>query len=181
MNHSASIRTAAFSPDGQFLATGSEDRTARIWHVPTGDPVGPALLHDQSISQVIFSPNGALLATVTESSARIWDVSDCLLPDDDVFLAEMAETAAGIRAADTGAFEIIQDLPERIGRLREASARLSQDSFVRWFFTSGPWRRLSPALPLTLKDYLSSPRSREFDHERERDLSKRVLGYQPSR
>ncbi|MBA3533453.1 MAG: hypothetical protein H0T73_16165 [Ardenticatenales bacterium] len=32
--HTDFIRTLAFSPDGQWLATGSDDRTARLWTLP---------------------------------------------------------------------------------------------------------------------------------------------------
>ena len=36
--HSDTVTCAAFSPDGQTLATGSRDRTVRLWDVRTGEP-----------------------------------------------------------------------------------------------------------------------------------------------
>ena len=35
-SHDAAVRTVAFSPDGVLLASGSDDRTWRLWEVATG-------------------------------------------------------------------------------------------------------------------------------------------------
>lgn len=34
--HEASVNTIAISPDGQTLATGSQDRTVSLWNLKTG-------------------------------------------------------------------------------------------------------------------------------------------------
>ena len=34
--HASNVRSVAFSPDGAFLATGSSDKTARLWEVASG-------------------------------------------------------------------------------------------------------------------------------------------------
>ena len=34
--HYASVTSVAFSPDGKFAATGSSDKTIKLWEVPTG-------------------------------------------------------------------------------------------------------------------------------------------------
>ncbi len=34
--HQASVRSVAFSPDGSWLASGSDDNTVRLWSTATG-------------------------------------------------------------------------------------------------------------------------------------------------
>src|SRR5262249_24484899 len=59
--HKRPVPGVAFRPDGQVLATGSEDRTAREWNARTGQPLGPALRHDEEGARVGYSPDGRLL------------------------------------------------------------------------------------------------------------------------
>ena len=53
----------AFSPDGKLLLTGARDKTARLWAVPSGRPVGPPLLHQGEVCAVAFSPDGKTILT----------------------------------------------------------------------------------------------------------------------
>ena len=34
--HTADVLAVAFSPDGELLATASQDQTIKLWNVPTG-------------------------------------------------------------------------------------------------------------------------------------------------
>jgi dipeptidyl aminopeptidase/acylaminoacyl peptidase len=59
--HTGTVTSVAFSPDGSLIASGSEDRTIRLWRVSDGALVQT---YDQetgmSVRSIQFSPNGQL-------------------------------------------------------------------------------------------------------------------------
>jgi WD40 repeat protein len=62
--HQESVLSVAFSPDGQTLASGSQDHTVRLWDVATGQPRGnPLTGHTYHVNSVAFSPDGQTLAS----------------------------------------------------------------------------------------------------------------------
>ncbi len=67
------VVSAAFSPDGQTLVTGSSDRTVRRWAVPSGKALGQPLFHPTMVHLVGFSPDGRFLATAQRGGlVRLW-------------------------------------------------------------------------------------------------------------
>nr|WP_240807245.1 protein kinase [Polyangium spumosum] len=73
--HAGGINAVAFAPDGRTLATGSDDRTVRIWDVEAG--THEALSgHGDEVWAVAHSPDGKLLATGgKDKSVRLWDLA----------------------------------------------------------------------------------------------------------
>ncbi|MDB9338160.1 hypothetical protein PN474_02765 [Nodularia spumigena CS-589/07] len=59
--HSDSVNSLAFSRDGQFLASGSDDKTIKLWNVVTGKEI-QTLSHFDQVLSVTFSPDGGWLA-----------------------------------------------------------------------------------------------------------------------
>ena len=73
--HSGSVFALARSPDGRMLASGSFDRTARLWDVATGKAARILIGHHKTVTAVAFSPDGRWLATASEDrTARLWDL-----------------------------------------------------------------------------------------------------------
>lgn len=74
--HADAVWTVSFSPDGQYLATGSRDKTAMLWEVSTGQRVSYLQGHKSQVRSVSFSPDGRFLATGSDdNTAKLWEVS----------------------------------------------------------------------------------------------------------
>jgi WD40 repeat protein len=69
---SESVNAVAFSPDGDRLASASEDMTARIWKISSGEQL-QTITHDGFVQVVAFSPDGGWLATSTGGTTQLWD------------------------------------------------------------------------------------------------------------
>lgn len=74
--HHGAVTTAAFSPDGASVITGSDDNTARVWNTETGQVLFELKGHIRPITSVAYSPNGKVIVTASgDYTARLWDAA----------------------------------------------------------------------------------------------------------
>ena len=69
----SSVRSVAFSPDGNTIASGSWDYTIRLWNANTGENIRTLTGHTGSVTSVAFNPNGFTVASGSEDGTiRLW-------------------------------------------------------------------------------------------------------------
>ena len=70
------ITSVAFSPVGATLASGSNDKTVRLWSVASRATVATLSGHTRGVTSVAFSPDGATLASGSgDKTVRLWSVA----------------------------------------------------------------------------------------------------------
>ena len=78
--HTGNVNSITWAPDGQMLATGSDDKTVRVWNVE-GKPLVSFVGHTGAIHSVAWAPNGNIIASsADDNTVRLWDIPKELLP-----------------------------------------------------------------------------------------------------
>ena len=73
--HTLSVLSISFSPDGLVLASSGEDRAVCIWNAASGDLLHMLRGHDDAVYKIVFSPDSAYaLSCSFDGSIKFWDV-----------------------------------------------------------------------------------------------------------
>jgi WD40 repeat protein/energy-coupling factor transporter ATP-binding protein EcfA2 len=106
VGHTEGVSSAVFSPDGRTLATGSYDRTVRLWDI--SNPQHPAELatltgHTDTVFSVAFSPDGHTLATASrDRTVRLWNISNPQRPAELATLTGHTDTVFSVAFSPDG-------------------------------------------------------------------------------
>ena len=71
--HSDSVKSVVFSADGEYLASGSEDKTIGVWRVSSGKRIKTLTGHSSYVFSVVFSADGEYLASGSgDKTIGVW-------------------------------------------------------------------------------------------------------------
>lgn len=74
-DHAELVNSIAISPDGEILASGSSDKTIKIWHLPTRKLLRTLDGHTDWVNSVAISSDGQILASGSyDKTVKLWDV-----------------------------------------------------------------------------------------------------------
>jgi WD40 repeat protein len=73
--HSNVIQSVAISPDGKTVASGSSDKTIKIWHLDTGRLLHTLTGHSKCVHSLAITPDGQMLASCGDQTVKIWNLN----------------------------------------------------------------------------------------------------------
>ncbi len=77
--HTSSVRSISYSPDGKVIASGSRDKTIKLWN-SDGTLLKTLSGHSQGVFSVSFSPDGKVIASSSrDKTIKLWTSDGILL------------------------------------------------------------------------------------------------------
>jgi WD40 repeat protein/tRNA A-37 threonylcarbamoyl transferase component Bud32 len=74
--HSSDVNSVTFSPDGQMLATGSDDLTIKLWNLTTKQEIRTFKGHSSWIYAIAISPDGQTIASGSaDKTIKLWNLN----------------------------------------------------------------------------------------------------------
>ena len=74
--HSASIRSVTTTPDGNYLLSGSYDKTIKLWDIATGKEIRTFYGHNSLVESIAVTPDGKyVLSGSWDKTLKLWDIA----------------------------------------------------------------------------------------------------------
>jgi WD40 repeat protein len=73
--HKRVVQSVAVSPNGEFVVSGSSDKTVKLWDVKTGRLLHDCTGHKRVVQSVAVSPDGEFVVSGSwDKAVKLWDV-----------------------------------------------------------------------------------------------------------
>ncbi|MEG4987323.1 serine/threonine protein kinase [Microcoleus sp. BR0-C5] len=105
--HSSFVNSLAISPDGKILASGSWDKTIKIWNLETTELIGTLTGHSDRVNSVAISYDGKMLVSgSSDETIKFWNLHSgdllCTFPGHSMEVNSVAINPKGLVIASCG-------------------------------------------------------------------------------
>jgi WD40 repeat protein len=74
IGHSNDVKSVAFSPDGKYTLSGSQDSTLKLWNLASGKEIRTFAGHASEVNGIAFTPDGRfILSGSDDKTLKLWD------------------------------------------------------------------------------------------------------------
>ena len=72
--HTERVNAVAWSPNGAYIVSAGDDKTAQVWEAATGDHLFTYTGHTDRVNAVAWSPDGKLITSASsDSTVQVWE------------------------------------------------------------------------------------------------------------
>jgi WD40 repeat protein len=69
------VNSVAFSPEGNYFISASDDRSIKLWNAESHKEVITLIGHSDCVSSVMFSPNGKYIVSGSKDCTfKLWSI-----------------------------------------------------------------------------------------------------------